>query len=420
MNSQMTSQNLVKIEIGIVGVILLYYFGVDAPPNIVSMINLLSYPCLGFLVVLRWKRVLYAATQEIPLLLLHLLAFLSILWSAAPDTTENEIKALCRVALFGVYLAARFSLKEQMKLVAVVLGISVVASLVAAVAVPSYGIHGSGAWTEPWKGIFTFKNLFAYMMATASLLFLLDLLNRETHKTRSALLLLLSFMLLIASQGRTALAAFATVSITIPAYWFLKQHYKLRVLFFVTAIFLSSVIVIALVSNLEFVVVDLLGKNLELNGRFPIWNLMLEKAWERPWLGYGFSGFWTSDASDSIFNLSWAGLARAAGVRFNSHNGYLELFLQLGITGLILFALSLLSLVSKTIYLLIRVKSSELFWVLQTVALMILLNVADSIGILAVNSQWSLYISFSISVAMQYSRVRASRAARPKQVLHFT
>ena len=257
------------------------------------------------------------------------------------------------------------------------------------------------------------------MAAISSLLFLLIVLNTQKHRKLFILLLCLSIALLFGSQGRTALAALIAIVSTIPTYWFLKQHYKLRVLFFITGIFFSSVAIAVLASNLEFVVVDLLGKNLELNGRFPVWTLMLEKAAERPWLGYGFSGFWTSDASDAIFNLSWASLAREAGARFNSHNGYLELLLQLGIVGLILFTISLISIISKTIYLLLKVKTLELFWVLQTIFLITLLNVADSFGILSVNSQWSLYVSFSISIAMQYSRVHRSQN-KPKQVLHFT
>lgn len=419
MNSQAISHSLVKLEIALVFLLLFYYFGIDLPPNVVSTLNILSYPCVGFLVALRWKRVLHAATQELPLLLLHVLAVLSIIWSAAPDVTENEIKALGRVALFGVYLAARFSLKEQMKLLTAVLAVGVVTSLIAVVAFPSYGIHTGDTLAGAWKGVFVFKNLFAYMMATSSLLFLLILLNTEKHKPLFGLLLCSSIGLLLGSQGRTALAALTVVVSTLPTYWFLKQHYKLRVLFFTAGIFTSSVTITVLISNLEFVVVDLLGKNLELNGRFPIWNLMLEKAWERPWLGYGFAGFWTSDASDSVFSLSWASLARTAGVRFNSHNGYLELLLQLGIVGLVLFAVSLFSITSKTIYLLLRVKTLELFWVLQTISLMMLLNVADSIGILAINSQWSLYISFSLSIASQYSRVSRSHV-KLEQRLHFT
>ena len=419
MNTQAISQNLVRIEVGIVFLLLSYYFGINVPPSATSIMNILSYPAVCILIILRWKRVFYAATQEFSLLLLHALAFLSIIWSAAPDVTENEIKALCRVALFGVYLAARFSLKEQMKLLTVVLATAMITSFIAVLVFPSYGIHTADVLAGSWKGIFTFKNLFAYMAAISSLLFLLIVLNTQKHRKLFILLLCLSIALLFGSQGRTALAALIAIVSTIPTYWFLKQHYKLRVLFFITGIFFSSVAIAVLASNLEFVVVDLLGKNLELNGRFPVWTLMLEKAAERPWLGYGFSGFWTSDASDAIFNLSWASLAREAGARFNSHNGYLELLLQLGIVGLILFTISLISIISKTIYLLLKVKTLELFWVLQTIFLITLLNVADSFGILSVNSQWSLYVSFSISIAMQYSRVHRSQN-KPKQVLHFT
>ena len=162
MNTQAISQNLVRIEVGIVFLLLSYYFGINVPPSATSIINILSYPAVCILIILRWKRVFYAATQEFSLLLLHALAVLSIIWSAAPDVTENEIKALCRVALFGVYLAARFSLKEQMKLLTVVLATAMITSFIAVLVFPSYGIHTADVLAGSWKGIFTFKNLFAY------------------------------------------------------------------------------------------------------------------------------------------------------------------------------------------------------------------------------------------------------------------
>jgi O-antigen ligase len=405
-NSQTSSTPIVKLELAIVGFLLFFYLGVDLPPIGITLLNLISYPCVGFLILLRWKHVLYAATQEIPLLLLHLFAIASIVWSAAPDVTENEIKALMRAALFGVYLAARFNLKELMKLVTITLATGVIASLIAVLVFPSYGIHSSGPLLGTWKGVFTFKNLFAYITATSALLFLLLLLNTRTQRKRMGLLLAISVALLLGSQGRTALASLIVTAALIPAYWIVMQHYKVRVIVFVTGILLVSAMIVAFVANLEFVVVDLLGKNLELNGRFPIWTLMIEKGQESPWLGYGFSGFWTSDASDIVFSLSWASLAREAGVRFNSHNGFLELFLQLGLIGLILFGISLLVLLGKTLYLLLRIKSLELFWVFQTTILMILLNVADSIAILSVGSLWSLYIAFAISISLQYNWIR--------------
>ena len=40
---------------------------------------------------------------------------------------------------------------------------------------------------------------------------------------------------------------------------------------------------------------SLLGRDRTLTGRTPLWELLLELVWDRPWLGYGFHTFWRGD-----------------------------------------------------------------------------------------------------------------------------
>ncbi len=72
----------------------------------------------------------------------------------------------------------------------------------------------------------------------------------------------------------------------------------------------------------------LLGRSETLTGRSDlIWNALLPIAWQHPVLGLGYGAFWITPVPDLILNVNEA------------HNGYLDVFIELGGVGLILVAL---------------------------------------------------------------------------------
>ncbi|MBD2125779.1 O-antigen ligase family protein [Microcoleus sp. ZQ-A2] len=398
-----------KLEIWLIGFLLLFFLGLDLPAPLPSAINAASYAILFPLIIWRWKRFSYVATRDIFLLLLIAITMVSVLWSASPEITSTETKAVLRTTLLGVYFATRFSIKEQMQLLAGFLGIAAVLSFVFGIGMPSYGVHQGGEFVGSWKGVFLFKNLFASIMTLAAMLFLLFSLNSRKKRCLAWMMFGLSVLLLILSRGKTSYSVLFILLGLLPLHKAVKQKYKLRSFLLVTSfLFISSVIFLVL-NNLEFILVDLLGKNMEFNGRLPIWTLMVDKVSERPWLGYGYSGFWTSDEAMVILTNTWADTAAEAGVRFNAHNGYLDLVLQLGFSGLFLYLLSFLTCLIRTINLLMSTKTVESFWILQLLVALFLLNFADSVGILSTNGLWSLYISCCLSTAVEQTRLRRNR-----------
>jgi O-antigen ligase len=136
---------------------------------------------------------------------------------------------------------------------------------------------------------------------------------------------------------------------------------------------------------------------------------MFDKILERPWLGYGMSGFWTSNEALYVLYNSWAELSIESGVRFNAHNGYIDLCLSLGFLGFSLYTLHFMIVFIRTVNLWVSTKSMEILWVLQTLVVLFFLNFADSISILGTGSLWSIYVSIAISTAVQQTRIRKSR-----------
>jgi hypothetical protein len=75
---------------------------------------------------------------------------------------------------------------------------------------------------------------------------------------------------------------------------------------------------------------DDLGRRADLTGRLDIWNVALDRGWQRPLHGYGYMGAWR----DPTF-LAEVEAARGR-VVFSAHNSFVDLFLGAGLVGLAL------------------------------------------------------------------------------------
>jgi exopolysaccharide production protein ExoQ len=78
-----------------------------------------------------------------------------------------------------------------------------------------------------------------------------------------------------------------------------------------------------------------IGRNSTLTGRTQIWAAVLAQR-INPVLGTGFESFWMGNRLQSVWSLSQVGIEEA-------HNGYLELYLNLGWVGLTLLGVLIVS-----------------------------------------------------------------------------
>ncbi|MGH3703039.1 MAG: O-antigen ligase family protein [Agromyces sp.] len=90
---------------------------------------------------------------------------------------------------------------------------------------------------------------------------------------------------------------------------------------------------VALLIGLWDRLLDLFGKSEDLTGRFDIWNSVIGLATERPWFGWGWVGYWVPWVEP------FEGLAVRKGVTYlQAHNAWLDVWMQLGVIGVIAFA----------------------------------------------------------------------------------
>ena len=89
------------------------------------------------LIIQSWKSFVYVAQKDIWIWLLVGIALASALWTVAPDITLRRSLLLLGTTGFGVYLATRYSLREQLQLLAWTFSLVILLSFVFAIALPS-------------------------------------------------------------------------------------------------------------------------------------------------------------------------------------------------------------------------------------------------------------------------------------------
>ncbi|MGB7519480.1 MAG: O-antigen ligase [Spirulinaceae cyanobacterium] len=412
-------QYLAKFEPLLVTSLLVFYAGVSLPSPFGSpwakLMKLSSYFLVPLLALIRWKKCLYLATKDIPLLLLTGLALLSYFWSAAPADTLNFGRALARTTVYGIYLAACYSPKEQMRMTTWALVIASIISLGMCIAMPSTAISNDGLW----KGAFNHKNTMARLMALATLLFVSVSIEAKKQRWLPWLMVLLGFFLLVQTQGKTSLVMFVFGLCLLPFYYAVKQKYKFRTVLILFGIVAGGAIALWLANNLEAIIVDGLGKDMTLSGRSELWDAIIYRGMQRPWLGYGFAGFWNNrqEAFSIGVMVSWFGTEGKG----HAHSGFVDLFVQVGFVGIGLYVLSLLTFLGRIINLLNNTGKIEYFWFLQFTVISCLFNYTLTQTILNQSDLiWLLYVAYAFSTALQQERLDRTRhlmASKQKQML---
>ena len=343
------------------------------------------------LIVKHRRRVFEVAFKDKLILLLVGLAVSSVLWSGAPEVTLRRSIALVGTTVFGVYLAARYSARELLILLAWVLGLIAVMSLGAALALPAHSISFDHVDSN-WRGIFENKNTLGSIMAISTALWVAIFFNFKWGRAIAPVFMALSVFLLIQSNSKTALVMLAMFLLLLPLYLVLG---RVRVgLFHIVLLFLSAAaLALLFLSNLD-AIMALLGRDLSLTGRTVLWLKCWEMIKQNSLLGYGYNAFWLSWEGPSAYiwqELTWKPP--------HAHNGYLDLWLQLGLGGLALMATSLLANIIK-IYNNLRINKLTNLFPFLFVPLIIVYNVPESEFLVRNSVFWILYVALSLQLVV--------------------
>jgi O-antigen ligase len=242
-----------------------------------------------------------------------------------------------------------------------------------------------------WRGIYFTKNGLGINSLYGIILFISLLADKKTAKL-AVVGLILSSILLVGSRSVTSLISCACALLI----WMVLQAYlnKNKPFFISLVVFFLFVCVsgmwLYLTNNAEIVISNL-GKDLTFTGRTPIWEGVLFFIKQSPWLGYGYGAVWIgrdygigSFISDPMNYYV-----------VNSHNGYLDLLLEIGAIGVALVLLVVITILYKQFSNMgssPRLKSSEL-WPVVFLVTLVIYNSTEA-NLLVQNSIAWVFIAF--------------------------
>lgn len=360
-------------------------------PGISMALYALSF--LGLL--LRWKYILNRLkSSPKTLLIIFLLLIISISsnWSAYPNLTSRRSILLMGATAFSTFFALNFSFKEQIRILAIALGINAVVCFLFGAVAPKYGIMSEPPHTGAWRGVYTHKNKLGAQMALTTVFLLMTQYTgffRGIAKLILRGITLISSFLIIASTSTTGLLATATMTLTFITCSTLKLSYRYMVIAVSSIILAAGAASFYIQTNAE-TLLGAFGKGTDLSGRDEIWPALSYMISQRPLLGYGYKGFWGPFGGPADLVRQMVGWPVP-----NAHNGFIEVLLAVGwIGGALFFANFFITFIKSLQFIRITKKTYAIYPVVMLVFLT-LSNMTESN--LFVSDSWILYIWISLS-----------------------
>ena len=308
------------------------------------------------------------------------LSIVSLAWSAYPSGTAATLLGAALCTVLGVTLAGCFSWPEVIRVlgraVTWVLSLSllfefVVAAIIRHPVLPNFyaGDAADPPLLDYWsrdllfsggriQGISGNANLLAVVALLGIIVFGLRLAARRDEPGAAGLagperrwtLLIrlgLSVVMFLLSFSTTILLAAVVTAVVLAAALAIRRAPRPEAR---TPVYLGflGIGVVGAVGAVVFrtQLLGLLGKSPDLTGRLDIWATVWRLIEQRPVFGWGFSSPWAP------WEPLFTDLVIRRGVRqLQAHNAWLDVWFQLGVVGLVLFAAVVLSMLTRTWFL---------------------------------------------------------------------
>jgi exopolysaccharide production protein ExoQ len=292
---------------------------------------------LGMIVLYHRRRTSILLKANIPLMVYFSYCVISLTWSDHPDVALRRwFKAVGDLVMILMVLTEnnpRAAVKRLLTRVSfILLPVSVLFIKYYPALGRDYHPNNGAAWKTAYIGVTTTKNLLGMitlLLGTASLWMVVQVFRKDgTKPTRSSVIahgvmLVTALYLFWLVDSATSSTCFLIASGIIVVTSFSKTRRRPGIihLLAIGAVGFSLLVLFVAPALLETV-----GRDSTLTGRTDVWKLALGMA-GNPLVGTGFESFWLGWRVEKVWNLYRFHLQEA-------HNGYLELYLNLGWIGI--------------------------------------------------------------------------------------
>lgn len=286
----------------------------------------------------RWNQTRRFLTANFPILLFLAYCLVSTMWS---DSTfialKRWIKSVGDIVMVLVVLSDPHPIPAIKRFLSRVGFVLIPASILLIKYYPDLGrSYNPWTWEPMYSGVTTFKNLLGMITLVCALGSLWCFVNawrdkkmkrQKQHLIAHGVVLAMAIWIFWIANSMTSLSCFVlagAVLVLSSKPWAARRMHLIH-------ISVAAVITISLVAlffDSSGGMVKILGRNSTLTGRTAIWSIVTSLANARPLFGTGFESFWMGDRLAQVWRVE-KGIQEA-------HNGYLEIYANLGWAGVLL------------------------------------------------------------------------------------
>ena len=288
--------------------------------NIFQIILSVALFCRGFK---HWPSL---RKSGILLILLAVFLLCSTAWSVSSGATQRAGVNYLFFIIGTIGVAENLEGDDFMHLLAWVCFVSAIASLVLLAVSPANAFGQTG----DFRGVFSQKNPLGEAMSMGALSSLHGLrAGRHRRLFNISTLFLTIFLTLKAGSATSLLAILLFVSLGFAIRLFQKGR-TARTLAITGIVILLPVALIAAFNPDSLL--EMLGKDPTLTGRTDIWGYVIPDIYRRPFLGWGYAAFWSTENPEA-----WKIADALHWFAPQAHNGILEILLSVGLIGAVFF-----------------------------------------------------------------------------------
>lgn len=339
-------------------------------------------------------------------------AIASIIWSKYLPVSFYKIFILIFCSLVAACVGIIYSHQSMIRKLSWFFIVLIILSYSLIFFFPGYGIHSNDIHAGAWRGIFFQKNTLAIMMAFGSVFILYRIsIEKILHlKVVFGIFYISAAFLIFFSQSAAGKILFLiSIFLMLIFYFWVKMQSRLNRWHYMLAGSLLILLALIAILNLEKIF-GLFNRDSSISGRIPLWAFVIRLVWgDQPWLGGGFGFPWSSHA------IRWS-VQQAIGWGFapiTSHNGYIDIFLHLGLVGLLLFSAVLIFTLYRSIKTIVQQKTFFNSFLFALLILIFLANISESLFLELESFIWFLivYIIFSTSVQPETASLPSTKTS---------
>ena len=309
-----------------------------------------------------------------PLIAFLVLATASLAWSFYPGATAIGLLTTWMLVIGGIMLAVTYSWSELLRGIGAVVRFVLAASLLfeAFVAfvirhpvlplaqqinanpedfdkIPPLLYWSRNELLEVFdegriQGIVGNSNNLGFLALLGVLVFAIELADRRRRPSVAITWLAVAAVSLVFTRSATVTVALIGTAVIIGVVLLLRRRDSPRART-ITYVSLTAAIGLGAAAVLSFpaAIIGALGRSTDLTGRVEIWQSVTELAQQRPLFGWGWVSYWVPWAPP-FDDLAFSNRVRM----LQAHNAWLDLWLQIGIVGLVIFAALVISTLARS------------------------------------------------------------------------